>query len=137
MNIVINRKDYNMQTIQLSQRVVQEKYQEFYEEALKNATPNEVTIGIEADGKEKLYKERNFYFCGFNNLLFKAKTAKNRELRKVLVTSPAYGGGFSIRLQQVGNRGNGDFNIQQEAYHKVASFLKELGYDVDAESRLD
>lgn len=119
----------------MTQQEIQSKYEEFYNEALANAPQNEVKIGIESSEGTKIFTERNFYWCGFNNINFKA-VGKNRELHK-FSKRKAYPSGFCLQIDSIGNRGNGDYEIQSTAYSKLASWLNGQGYDVWHESRLD
>lgn len=119
------------------QEEVQEVYERAYEDAKEGMAPNEVKIGVSAGGEEKVFTERNFYWCGFSWIEF-AGRGKNLGLKKLWKVSPKYGGGFYLDcIQRIGNRGNGDHEIQQKAYFAVAEFLNSLGYDVRAGGRLD
>ena len=117
--------------------------QKIYEEAYKkkwDEVKGKSSIRIFA-GKKMYEEDGNFFLCGFNSLVFSYK-GKNTKLKKKLKeqgieTGRKYGGGLYFNLKQVGNRGNGDFLIQQEAYNKVSGYLCSLGYDVYANSRLD
>lgn len=84
--------------------------------------------------------EGNFFFCGFNSLYF--SPVGNAGLKPALIKlgyapSKRYYGGLSFRLNQVGNRGNGDFTIQEYAYGEACKYLSSLGYEVYQDSRLD
>lgn len=114
---------------------IQGVYERAYYKALQAKEPNEVHIGIQAGADSKVFVEKNFYWCGFNNIRFKA-VGKNREL-KPLAKYKAYPSGFYLDVDTIGQRGNGDYEIQAEAFHELARFLNEEGYDVDVESRLD
>ena len=61
---------------------------------------------------------------------------KNREL-KPFAKGKAYGGGFYLDIKKIGQQGNGDYTIQEDAFRKTARWLDEQGYDVYHESRLD
>lgn len=113
---------------------IQIVYEKAYDEALAEATPNEVRIGVTSSDGEKVFTERNFYWCGFSTLEFKC-VGKNRELKPF--GRKVYGGGFAIDIEKVGNRGNGDHEIQVSALNKTANYLNSLGYDTFVESRLD
>ena len=119
----------------MTQQEIQAKYEEFYHQAKAEAPQNEVKIGIESSEGTKIFTERNFYWCGFNYITFKAK-GKNRELSK-FSRGKAYPSGFYLNVQSVGNRGNGDYEIQSTAFSELASWLNGQGYVVWHESRLD
>lgn len=124
-----------MQTVNTNLKAqMQGVYERAYHQALADKEPNEVKIGIVSDGHEKVFTERNFYWCGFNSLHFKC-VGKNRELRKF--ARPDYPSGFRLKMDEIGSRGNGDYEIQQVAYAKVESFLNDEGYTVYLESRMD
>ena len=90
----------------------------------------------------KVYEtEGNFFLCGFNSLYFFFK-GTGRNLRKELKTqgietSKKYEGGLRFRMKDIGNRGNGDYQIQTIAYRAVISYLNSEGYTVYLDSRLD
>lgn len=113
---------------------IQGVYERAYHKALQAKEPNEVHIGIQAGADSKVFVEKNFYWCGFNYINFKA-IGKNREL--VHLARKSYPSGFYLKVEELGNRGNGDFEIQTEAYNEVANFLNGEGYNVYHESRLD
>lgn len=128
---------------------LQDIYEKEYKEELerKRGTSN-IRVVLRKDPLndnspvEKVYEQDgNFFLCGFNNLYFMCKGA-NTKLKKELKaqgldTSKRYYGGLYIVLKRTGNMGNGDYTIQQYAYHKVCSYLESLGYTVYVESRLD
>ena len=125
-----------------------ESLQAIYEKAYKaewdrrvDKTPD-VAISVECGGEKKTYIEKNFFWCGFNSLKYTANNHMNRRLKKELAKQgieahKAYGGGFSFYLKEIGQRGNGDFEIQRVAYGAVAQYLDSLAYNVYNESRLD
>ncbi len=113
---------------------IQDFYEKSYKDAKDEMEPNEVHIGVTANGVEKTFVEKNFYMCGFNYINFKG-TGKNREL--IPFSRKNYGGGFRLVLNKIGNGGNGDYEIQQKAFNRTADYIDSLGYSVYAESRLD
>lgn len=90
---------------------------------------------------KKVYEtEGNFFLCGFNSLYF--SPVGNAGLKPALIKlgyapSKRYYGGLSFRLNQIGNRGNGDFSIQEYAYGEVEKYLGSIGFNVGHDSRLD
>jgi len=87
--------------------------------------------------------EGNFFLCGFNWLWF---SGRNVKLRKALEAAgcrihKGYPTGLDAVLPSFSlhghGTGNGDYTIQTYAYGKAAEYLRSLGYDVHAESRLD
>jgi hypothetical protein len=124
-----------MQTTNINlKHQIQGVYERAYINKKQTIAPNEVHIGIQSGGHDKVFVERNFYFCGFNSIQFKA-IGKNREL--VPYARKSYPSGFYLKVDELGNRGNGDFEIQTAAYQEVVNFLTEEGYTVYLESRLD
>lgn len=121
----------------ITQQAIQAYYEQSYKEARDGTPDNEVAIGISAGGNEKVFVEKNFYFCGFNSLVYGCTTKLNRQLHKAVKGNKNYGGGFRIMLNSIGQHGNGDFTIQEQAYSKTANWLQKQGFEVYAESRLD
>lgn len=94
----------------------------------------------------KVYEnEGNFFGCGFNWLHFSGKG--NAGLKPALIKAgydvrKDYPSGFYFRFKNIElhghGAGNGDFPIQETAYHAGAKLFRELtGYDVYPMSRLD
>ena len=129
-----------------------EVFVEGYDETKKELGHNEVKIGVKAGmEKEKIFTEKDFYYCGFSYILWKERGSlapkENKGLSKLLegegykVGKTEYYYNFksthqTLRLSH-GNRGNGDHELQVGGYHKVADYLESLGYIVKVFSRLD
>lgn len=97
------------------------------------------------DNTIKTYKDTGagkFYLCGFANLYYDCTTKEGRAFHKLAKKegfnpSKRYYGGFSIRLDNAKYHGNGMFEIMEAAYGNVALHLRNLGFPVGVEGRLD
>lgn len=116
---------------------VQLSYEQFYQEVLNDMPDNEVTITSESSEGTKVFIERNFYLCGFNWLYFKCNTPENRKLKKLLGAKKDSYWGFIVPVTSIGQRGNGDYEIQSQAFSKLARWLNDQGYTVRHYSNLD
>jgi len=122
-----------------------ENLQKIYEDAYKKEWERRKgtsPIRVVDNSTGQVYEnEGNFFLCGFTSLRFWCK-GKNRELKRVLAmqglkTKPAYGGGLRLYMNEIGHKGNGDFEIQKHAYSQVSNYLNGLGYMVYIDSMLD
>lgn len=92
----------------------------------------------------KVYEnEGNFFLCGFNWISF---SGRDRKLRDALQRAgcrihKGYPTGLDAVLPSFSlhghGTGNGDFTIQEVAYHAAARVLQANGFAVSAQSRLD
>ena len=116
------------------ERIFKEAYDKVWKEKA-GTSPLRVVSG------EKVYEtEGNFFLCGFSGIRFLVK-GKNKVLLNLLENE-----GIDVRNDyptgkrfsfKYGNQGNGDHQIQVEAYRKVAEVLNNLGYDVGVYDILD
>ncbi len=126
------------------QRVYEDTYNRLWNESKGKSPIRVVQHQNPMDDSSPVVKtycqDGNFFLCGFTSLYF--SPVGNAGLKPALKklgyeVSKRYYGGCYFYMKEIGNRGNGDFQQQESAYHEVSAFLGRAGFNVHVDSRLD